>query len=537
MKPRSMTHILLSIGLMVVFSLAPMAVSSMGLQTPERGGGANADGYADLAIGIPYRDVGGFNNAGMVGFVPGRSIGLDYDNGAPFDFSTPGLFGEPRLNAHFGQALAGGDFNKDGYLDLAIGIPDESVNGAANAGVVSILFGSSSGYTGANSTYWIQPYLGTNIAEVSDRFGAALAAGDFNGDGYDDLAVGAPGQDNGSAESVGVVDVIYNAASGAETTDWSFVMQGQDGFQGVTEDGDNFGSVLATGDFDGDSYDDLAIGTPNEDVQVGPTLYVDAGVVQIVYGSPTGLVTAGNQLFYQGYNGLQDAPTNYDKFGYSLAAGHFDSGKYEDLAIGVPYEAGESGIVQIIWGDVSGLNAEIDMRINQGLISGESIEADDRFGWALAVGDFNGNGRDDLAIGVPGQDGTTYVGEGRVHALYGPFSSFATAFTKNNPSPEANANFGFALASGDIDGDGFDDLTASAPYQDESVTVTDSGALYTMMGSASGVVGSPVQYATLSYIGADGLAEVTGDRFGLVLLALDEPQTEMEFVYLPLVRK
>ncbi len=357
MQPRSMTHILLSIGLILVFSLAPSAVSSMGLQTPERGGGANGDKYADLAIGVPYRDVGGFNSAGMVGFAPGRSIGVNYDAGETFDFSTPGIFGEPHLNAQFGTALAGGDFNHDGYLDLAIGVPGETVNTATNAGVVTILFGSSSGYTGANSTYWIQPYLGTATAETSDRFGAALASGDFNGDGYDDLAVGVPGQDIGGVESAGVVNVIYNAASGTDTDQWQVVFQGYE-IQDVPEEVDNFGSVLTTGDFDGDSYDDLAIGVPNEDIVVGATTYVDAGAVQIVYGSPTGLISTGNQLFYQGHDGLQDDLTNYDRFGFALAAGNFDGGRYDDLAIGVPYEhrlSIDDGIVQIVWGDVGGL--------------------------------------------------------------------------------------------------------------------------------------------------------------------------------------
>ena len=176
---------------------------------------------------------------------------------------------------------------------------------ATNAGVVTILFGSSSGYSGEDSTYWVQPFLGPNIEETSDRFGAALAAGDFNGDGLDDLAVGAPGQDVFGIEAAGAVYIIYNAARGAESSEWSSVVQGL-GFLELAEETDNFGSVLAVGDFDGDSYNDLAVGVPSEDVTVDTTTFSDAGVVQVIYGSQDGLTIDGDELFYQGHEGLQD---------------------------------------------------------------------------------------------------------------------------------------------------------------------------------------------------------------------------------------
>ena len=214
MKTNSKPRFLLSICLVLVFSIAPIQVSSMDIHGPDQPQGANGDGIPDLAIGIPGRDNGTFDGAGMVGVIYGAETELDVDTGQTFDQDTSGISGSPEVNDHFGKALAGGDFDRDGYLDIAIGVPDEAIGTTTNAGMVTVLYGSSSGFSGSNSQYWDQTFLGTNTAETSDRFGAALTSGDFNRDGYDDLAIGVPGQDLIGVESAGVVDVLYGSSSG-----------------------------------------------------------------------------------------------------------------------------------------------------------------------------------------------------------------------------------------------------------------------------------------------------------------------------------
>ena len=370
MKTKSLAGMLLSICLVLVFGVGLAAGSSEGGHAPVRPTGADGDGYADLAIGIPYRDIidgdDTFLGAGIVGVVYGTDGGLNYAGGETYNRVNDDLYPPASANDHFGQALAAGDFNRDGYLDLAIGLPDQDWTTGDNSGAVDILFGDDGGFNNDETGFVFQESLGSNISETNDRFGAALAAGDFNGDGCDDLAIGAPGQDFlSTVESTGAVFIAYGGPEGPGHEGWQVIYQGI-GIQENPEETDNFGSVLAAGDFDGDRIHDLAIGVPNEDILVGATTYVDAGVVQVMYGSKSGLASDGNDLLYQGHDGLQDDLTNYDRFGAALAAGNFDGGRYDDLAIGVPFEhrlSIDDGIVQIVWGDVGGLTTDIDLRL------------------------------------------------------------------------------------------------------------------------------------------------------------------------------
>ncbi|HYL59241.1 MAG TPA: hypothetical protein VEU51_10245, partial [Candidatus Acidoferrales bacterium] len=116
--------------------------------------------------------------------------------------------------------VAKGDFNGDGIGDLAIGIPDEDLSGQTDAGAVVVIYGSAaSGLIPAGaagvpaSQFWTQDSPGIlDIAEAGDHFGAALAAGDFNHDGFSDLAIGVPGEDTSAGTDAGAVNIIYGSA-------------------------------------------------------------------------------------------------------------------------------------------------------------------------------------------------------------------------------------------------------------------------------------------------------------------------------------
>jgi hypothetical protein len=157
------------------------------------------------------------------------------------------------------------------------------------------------------------------------------------------------------------------------------------------EAGDLFGRSLAVGRFNGDVYSDLAVGVVGESVGAVP----GAGVVQVLYGSPTGLTTAGSQTFTQDVAGIGDVAEQGDGFGGSLAVGDFDQdGRDNDLAVGAADEdvdgQGSAGMVHVLYGEDSGLTGTGSTTLSQ---SGAAVpsdpEAGDRFGAALAPGDFD----------------------------------------------------------------------------------------------------------------------------------------------------
>jgi hypothetical protein len=182
------------------------------------------------------------------------------------------------------------------------------------------------------------------VPEQGDRFAAALAAGDFNGDGADDLAAGLPGDDNlgGSTPDSGIVVVRYGELGAGLDDDLADAVLSQDlpGSPDPAENGDNFGRSLVACDVNQDGFADLAVTVPGE----GISGVEDVGAIQIVYGSAFGLVPGGNQFWPETVlGGSADAG---DFVGAALAAGDFDGDGYADLAIGAP-EEDEGGVADV----------------------------------------------------------------------------------------------------------------------------------------------------------------------------------------------
>ncbi len=130
------------------------------------------------------------------------------------------------------------DFNNDGADDLAVGVPGESVGTIVEAGVVNVLYGTAGGLTGSGSQLFTQ--VGS-AAETYDRFGQALATGDFNHDGFADLAAGAPLEDVGSIADAGAVSVLYGSAGNLTRTGGQIFTQSSPGVPSSAERNDRFG--------------------------------------------------------------------------------------------------------------------------------------------------------------------------------------------------------------------------------------------------------------------------------------------------------
>jgi hypothetical protein len=148
--------------------------------------------------------------------------------------------------------------------------------------------------------------FGDLAAEAGDRFGEVVARGDFNGDTYQDLAVGVPweGLGGGAVPNAGAVEVIYGGAGGLGPAQRQFWSQDSAGVEDAAESGDFFGDSLAAGDFNGDSRADLAIGAIGEDVGS----IREAGAVNVTYGSAAGLSATAipDQLWHQDSTSVLD---------------------------------------------------------------------------------------------------------------------------------------------------------------------------------------------------------------------------------------
>ncbi|GAB4530927.1 MAG: hypothetical protein Tsb0014_14040 [Pleurocapsa sp.] len=178
-------------------------------------GDFNGDKIKDLAIAAANEDLGDIEGAGAVNIIYGSSSGLTATDSQVWTQNSPGISGDAEDFDNFGASLAAADFNGDGIEDLAVGSPNESVGDLQFAGTVNIIYGSDTGLAATDNQVWTQNSPGiSGEVEDFDNFGASLTTGDFNGDGFADLAIGVAGENIGNVELAGAVQILYGSASG-----------------------------------------------------------------------------------------------------------------------------------------------------------------------------------------------------------------------------------------------------------------------------------------------------------------------------------
>jgi hypothetical protein len=262
-------------------------------------GDINYDGFDDAIIGVPGASVDADAYAGMIQVLYGSDLGLITNSTELWNQNSPSIKGSAEINDQFGTSLSSGDFNNDGYDDVAIGVPNESIGTGWDelpfAGMVNILYGTSNGLKSIGNQVWHQDSYGiAGGAEIADTFGSCLEAGDFNDDGFADLAIGVPREALWDRDPIidrykidaGMVNVLYGTEAGLSNLGDQVWHQHRPGIEGAIEQYDRFGSALASGDFDGNGSDDLAIGVPWEDLTSTPIYSINEGAVNVIYSLP-----------------------------------------------------------------------------------------------------------------------------------------------------------------------------------------------------------------------------------------------------------
>jgi Ca2+-binding RTX toxin-like protein len=457
-------------------------------------GDVNGDGFDDIIVGAPFSDDGGAY-AGKAYVIFGKAGGfgtIDLTGLAPADgFVIQGGFGDT-----VGRSVASaGDVNGDGFDDIIVGARRGGGGGGEDLGPgeAYVIFGKAGGF-GPIDLAALAPDAGFVIRgdAAADYAGSSVAsAGDINGDGFDDIVVGAPFGDDGGSYA-GEAYVIFGKAGGFGTIDLSslapadgFVIQGD-----AAQDRAGF-SVASAGDVNGDGFDDIVVGAP-----YGGDGGVFPGETYVIFGKAGGFgaIDLSNLAPADGFIIQGDATG--DNAGRSVAcAGDVNGDGFDDLIVGA--RRGDDGGIYageayVIFGKASGFGT-IDLT---GLVPADGfiIQGDVAFDNAgisvSSAGDVNGDGFDDVLVGAfGGDDGGTAAGE--AYVIFGKAGGFGTidltslaaadGFIIQGDSAGDNAG-GSVASAGDINRDGFDDLIVGASRGADGGT--NAGEAYVIFGQA-----------------------------------------------------
>jgi len=432
-------------------------------------GDVNGDGYSDIIIGASKYDNGQTDEGRAYVYYGGPSTLSE----TPV-WAIQGNQTDMRLGGYVGTA---GDVNGDGFSDVIVNAHSYD-NGQENAGAAFVYYGTATGLPTV-------PNWSAEGDQAFARFAICVeSAGDVNGDGYSDIAIGAQLYDNGQTDE-GRAFIYHGSATGLLSSP-SWTAEGD-------QDGAEFGFRITTaGDVNGDGYSDVIVGAHLFDN--GQT---DEGAAFVYYGSPTGLLSSpswsaeGDQISAD--------------FGYSVGtAGDINGDGYSDIIVGARhYDNGQAdeGIAFAYYGSETGLSMTPDW-------TDESDQNSARFGTCVAsAGDVNGDGYTDIIIGANHYD-NGQENEGIAFVYYGSASGISASPNWTAESDQALAYLGYSVGTaGDVNGDGFGDVIIGIFNYTNGQT--NEGAAFLYCGSTSGLSLSP-DWTTESNMASATLGESVG---------------------------
>ncbi len=432
----------------------------------------NGDGYRDVVLNLHFHSTSTRHLSGAAMVLYGSPTGLSSTNRKLITQNTAGVPGTAESVDWFGHASTSGDFDGDGYADLAVSAPREGYESGGttwtDAGTVTLLWGGPKGLTSYGGT---TVKLGTPTVD-RQLVGIDLASGDFNGDGKRDLVVG-----NGRGGEAGTLLLGPFTRTGSAASARPL---------GVSTGTPNYAeTMLATGDLTGDGVTDLLVSWD------GGTLDPTHGI-HVLRGGSGGLTDIGL---------LKDASGKQinHRQGERLATGDLDRDGHDDVVVPQPFVNNFKGEFLVVYGGTNGQDpARGPVHFDQdtpGVLDTNSDAGSDHFGKAVAVGDVNGDGYQDVIAGSPTENHSNLSDPGKVHVLRGGpgglTGSGATAFTQNTPGVPGESirdgNFGTSTKATDVNGDGRADALTGVFTVHPDASDGYVGGLWSLPGSASGI--------------------------------------------------
>ena len=463
-------------------------------------GDVNGDGFDDLIIGATGADQPGGNSHGESYVVFGRFGGFASSIALSSLDGTVGfvLTGIDPFDSSGIAVSAGGDVNGDGVDDLIIGAQAAAQAGSSE-GESYVVFGRSSGFASSIALSSLDGTTGFVLTGIdpSDLSGGSVSsAGDVNGDGFDDLIIGATGADQPGGTDHGEAYVVFGRSSFTSTIALSD-LDGTTGFVLTGIDPEDYAgkSVSSAGDVNGDGFDDLIIGAHYAD-QPGGTYH---GETYVVFGRSGGFASSIALSSLDGSTGFVLTGIDLEDYsGISVSgAGDVNGDGFDDVIIGAHTAdpgSSEEGESYVVFGRSGGFASSIALSSLNGttgfVLTG--VDLGDQSGGAVSgAGDVNGDGFDDLIIGAQFADQPGGSAQGETYVLFGHSGTFASSIALSS----LNGTTGFVLTgidpldqsggavsrAGDVNGDGFDDLIIGARSADQTGTNAE-GETYVIFG-------------------------------------------------------